>query len=507
MKCYAVTNDSNELAHYGIKGMRWGVIRTDAQLGHPTKPSKPRSPAYQKAASKLGTNAMHRGISDTQKNWNALLNNSSANKQLRDEQRAINKALRDYKRSERLFEKHVQLARQGRLKYKGISDSEVQRITDRLALENRARMQSGNEKPSFIRRLRESAGNGIVQGFGQGMSVRTSEWVGRGAKLKTQRMLTEQQNELHEAQAKRDFKRSMREQKKRDKYQRRRADEDERIELRKAYENTAIEEGLKVKKHLGRHADDKRRKMLYDMRARREEENSITNDTRRLAYEEENDKRRLAYEKENDKRKLAYEEEKLKLQQLYGKKNKKDKKDKNNDDGSDTNNNADHHPSDPMVFPDYPMYPSRSASRSSSDPVVPPPERTAPRPISDDTSLRPVRPQEQYASDSEYRKKQAEADAAAAEYRKRQAEKEEIARRIQFDEATKRAQERQRAQEEAVREAQRKKQEQDEAAAAWRQRQKEREDAEKLRKQEEERKRRLVTSRNKRKRNSYGSGR
>lgn len=30
--------DNLALAHYGIKGMRWGVRRTPAQLGHRTKP-------------------------------------------------------------------------------------------------------------------------------------------------------------------------------------------------------------------------------------------------------------------------------------------------------------------------------------------------------------------------------------------------------------------------------------------------------------------------------------
>lgn len=226
MKYYAVTDDPNELMHYGIKGMKWGVIRTDAQLGHPKKPAKPRSTkpksdAYISASSKL-RKMMSSGIQKAQASWKEY--NSPENK-----------AVRDYKRNERLFEKHVQLARQGRLKYKGISDSEVERITDRLYLENRARQQSGNEKQGFIRRLGESAGNGFIQGFGQGVSARTSEWVGRGAKLKTQRMMTEQQNALHEAQAKRDFKRSMKEQKARDKYQSDKADREERAENEELY--------------------------------------------------------------------------------------------------------------------------------------------------------------------------------------------------------------------------------------------------------------------------------
>ena len=29
-------NYNNELYHHGIKGMKWGIRRTPAQLGHPT---------------------------------------------------------------------------------------------------------------------------------------------------------------------------------------------------------------------------------------------------------------------------------------------------------------------------------------------------------------------------------------------------------------------------------------------------------------------------------------
>lgn len=154
MKYYAVTDDPTELMHYGIKGMKWGVIRTDAQLGHPkapartrTRSAKPRSPAYQKASAKLSS-AMQRGIAKAQANWKTY-NSPQA-------------------KAERKFEKHVQLARQGRLKYKGISDKEVQRITDRLMLENRARQQSGNEKQSFRRRLTSSVSEGIIKGAGEG---------------------------------------------------------------------------------------------------------------------------------------------------------------------------------------------------------------------------------------------------------------------------------------------------------------------------------------------------
>ena len=156
MKYYAVTDDPNELMHFGIKGMKWGVIRTPEQLGHHKAPKKPRSPAYMKASAKL-SKAMRNGIAKAQANWNVY--NSPENK-----------AIRAYKKSEKKFQKHLQQAREGRLKYKNVSDDEVYRIQDRLALERQARLLSNTEKQSFGRRLRSSVGEGIIEGVGRGTS-------------------------------------------------------------------------------------------------------------------------------------------------------------------------------------------------------------------------------------------------------------------------------------------------------------------------------------------------
>lgn len=169
MTYYAVTDDPNELMHFGIKGMKWGVIRTPEQLGHykTSKPRRQRSAAYNRAAAKL-SRGMQRGIAKAQANWKEY--NSPKNK-----------AIRTYKRNEKRFERHVELARQGRLKYKGISDAEVRRITDRLALENRARQQSGNEKQSFARRMKSSVQEGMIEGVGRGTSSYINERMqGRG---------------------------------------------------------------------------------------------------------------------------------------------------------------------------------------------------------------------------------------------------------------------------------------------------------------------------------------
>lgn len=281
MKYYAVTDDPNELMHFGIKGMKWGVIRTDAQLGHPKKPStrtrssKPRtsklhSPAYMKASAKLSS-AMQRGIAKAQTKWNVY--NSPENKQLRAEKRAVNKAIRDFNRGERKFEKHVQLARQGRLKYKGIPDAEVQRITDRLALERSARSLSGSEKPSFFRRAAESIGNGVVQGVGQAAAANVSERLSRKSKLKTQRLMTEQANKLREKQADKDFARYQREQQLKDRYADYREKEKSAEELRNKYADEADSFGSfsmngKAYTYNQESAKDRRRLSESEMRKR-----------------------------------------------------------------------------------------------------------------------------------------------------------------------------------------------------------------------------------------------
>ena len=162
MKYYAVTDDPNELMHFGIKGMRWGIRRTDAQLGHPrhTGSRRPRSAAYKKASAKLSS-AMRNGINKAKANWRAY--NSPQAKE------------------KRFMDKAMQQARNGTLKYGKLTDAQVQKITDRLYLERQARQLGSTEQPRYSKRLKMAVGEGIVKGIGMGTaSYINARFEGRG---------------------------------------------------------------------------------------------------------------------------------------------------------------------------------------------------------------------------------------------------------------------------------------------------------------------------------------
>ena len=162
MKYYAVTEDPNELMHYGILGMKWGVRHDKPRHAG----SRRRSPAYKKAQSKLGK-MMKSGIKKAEASWKAY--NSPQAKYNRQTNRAIEKA------------------RKGKLKYGKLTDDQVRRVTERLNLERQARELSDKEK-TFMRRLGQSVSQGIITGVGQGFGNIAAEKISRRSKLKTKRM-------------------------------------------------------------------------------------------------------------------------------------------------------------------------------------------------------------------------------------------------------------------------------------------------------------------------------
>lgn len=187
MKYYAVTNDPAELMHYGVKGMKWGVIRTDAQLGHPRKP---RSAAYKRASNKL-SKMMKSGIKKAEAHWQEY--NSPANKKARANKRELNRMIKAQNRADKQMNKYIEQARKGNLKYGKLTDDQVQRVTERLYLERQARQLGSTEPESFRKRLGAAVTAGVISGVGQGVSTIVGERIGRGSRLKTSRLQNEQQ--------------------------------------------------------------------------------------------------------------------------------------------------------------------------------------------------------------------------------------------------------------------------------------------------------------------------
>lgn len=164
MTYYAVTDDPNELAHFGILGMKWGRRRTPEQLGHPrhsgSRSKKPRSAAYKKASAKLNK-SMRNGIEKAKTKWKEY--NSPKAKEARFMKKAMEKA------------------RTGTLKYGKLTDDQVRRVTERLALERNARQLGSTENPRYSKRLKMAVGEGIIRGIGQGTGAYIEErFRGRG---------------------------------------------------------------------------------------------------------------------------------------------------------------------------------------------------------------------------------------------------------------------------------------------------------------------------------------
>lgn len=216
MKYYAVTDDPNELLHYGRLGMKWGE---HIFVG-------PKSLAYKNAARKLKTssnirnkvekfksavnktrqqiaanhqrtqqNKYNNAVAKAQKRLSALegmnnldkltsyeramehqiKNDAFAAKTEAKQMRFAEKMDHKYAKNERKMDKYTQLAREGRLAYGKLSEDQVNRITNRLAIEQNARRLGSTEKPKFRTRLKEAAQEGILQGVIQGTAAGMKE--------------------------------------------------------------------------------------------------------------------------------------------------------------------------------------------------------------------------------------------------------------------------------------------------------------------------------------------
>lgn len=157
MKYYAVTEDPNEMMHWGIKGMKWGVRHDKPRH---SGSGRKRSAAYKKAQSKLGK-MMKSGIKKAEASWKNY--NSPAEKE------------------KRFMDKAMQKARTGTLKYGKLTDDQVRRVRERLALERDARQLGSTENPRYAKRIKTAIGEGIIRGIGGGTGAYIEErFRGRG---------------------------------------------------------------------------------------------------------------------------------------------------------------------------------------------------------------------------------------------------------------------------------------------------------------------------------------
>ncbi len=220
MKYYAVTDDPNELLHYGVKGMKWGQhlfgddlrpksagykralgkLRNSAKKAKTAKTAtaktvKSVSASLKKSATQRAINKQqkqedkyNKAVAKAQQRINIVSNLSNVDKMRtyekhlesdykaqRNADKAAIKREHKYAKNERKMDKYTQLAREGRLKYGKLSEEQVGRITDRLSLERQARVLGNTEKPKFRVRAKEALQEGMLQGIVQGTAAGMKE--------------------------------------------------------------------------------------------------------------------------------------------------------------------------------------------------------------------------------------------------------------------------------------------------------------------------------------------
>lgn len=227
MTYYAVTDDPNELAHWGIKGMKWGV-RHDKPRHSGSR--RPKSLAYKKAQNKL-QKMMKSGIKKAEAHWKAY--NSPQAKEAR------------------FMKKAMQQARTGTLKYGKLTDAQVRRVTERLALERNARQLGSTENPRYGKRIKMAVGEGIIRGIGQGTGAYIEERF-RGRGRTTAEIKADKRKAKYEG---------------RDDVQRRKA----RNKQTEEFYKTAYEEGINPDNYRYSSANQ-RAKYLSNVKSRREQE-------------------------------------------------------------------------------------------------------------------------------------------------------------------------------------------------------------------------------------------
>ena len=233
MKYYAVTDDPNELLHYGVKGMKWGQHIFGKEREH--------SAGYRRAASKLSSKARH-GISGTTSHWKR--NVSPAVLRAKAQIKAAKKQAHAFVKEQRFMKRAIQKARENRLKYGKLSDDQVRRVTDRLTLEQRARQLGGTENPSFRRRMSGAFKDGMVRGTANGSAAYVEEKFRAKARYETQKKYGAK---LAKLEAKAQIKKNKKVEKAALKQERKNAFKRAEIENRKDFYRDRLASGERVK--------------------------------------------------------------------------------------------------------------------------------------------------------------------------------------------------------------------------------------------------------------------
>lgn len=240
MKYYAVTEDPRELYHYGVKGMKWGQhifgdkpkspgyhkalakLRSTVKATTKTtvKVAKAAKSAIQKSAAQMAYNRREKqdrkyekAVQEAQQKVNAIAdlnaydNDRAFQKQLAKSQKISQKmnnleakkfgigqrnSLKNFRKevnAEKKIDKYTQQAREGTLRYGKLSEDQIQRVQDRLALEANTRRLGGTEKSSWRKQKKEARRAGYLQGITKGTAAAMEEIGRAGAQYGIQHIL------------------------------------------------------------------------------------------------------------------------------------------------------------------------------------------------------------------------------------------------------------------------------------------------------------------------------